>query len=255
MRARHFKRTNWSPADLSRLSDDDLVTVMAQAMADRSDLAAGGIGIANRIRNGATAEDLERMLREAERRRLPLSAVGQRVADDAFAGRSFISNLAAPPSWRRYEIHAASAVLQMLHANGIRVDRHEFDARPRGKISGGERQVDLLLVRDRPLHVVACEFKNHRRRVGIERVESLAAKLRDIGANRGALFSQVGFQRGAERLAAASGIDLFRFREVTREEATGVRPDLDVAPTYWILEGPGGLRGVVSGSLTPDTRP
>jgi hypothetical protein len=166
-----FKRMNWSAEDLTRLSDDDLVTVMAQAMADRSDLASGGVGIMNRIQKGATPEDLERMLREAERRQLPLSAVGQRVANDAFAGRSFISNLAAPPSWRRYEIHAASAVLQLLQACGIRIDRHEFDARPGGKISGAQRQVDLLLVRNQPLHVVACEFKNYRRRVGIERVD------------------------------------------------------------------------------------
>ncbi len=107
-------------------------------------------------------------------------------------------------------------------------------------------------VRNEPLHVVACEFKDHRRRIGVEKVEALAAKLRDIGAHRGALVTQAGFQKSAERIAAANGIDLFRFREVSRLEAETVRTDLEDAPTYWILEGPGGLRGVMSGSVTPD---
>jgi hypothetical protein len=101
---------------------------------------------------------------------------------------------------------------------------------------------------------VACEFKNHRRPIGVEWVEAFAGKLHDIGASRGAMFSQVGYQRGAAQVAAHHGIDLFILREIGHDEATRLFDEVPDAPTYWLFEGPGGMRVLGTGSVTDQPR-
>ena len=56
--------------------------------------------------------------------------------------------------------------------------------------------------------VIVVEAKNHRRRVGRDVVMALWAKVQDLGAHKGAVFSTSGFQSGAIEFAAAKGIAL-----------------------------------------------
>lgn len=113
--------------------------------------------------------------------------------------------------WQDYQEEAAALFRSVgLEAttderlDGVR-GAHDVDVVVRSRLAGLEQ-----------LWVVEC--KRRRRRVEKLHVTALAASVRDVGADRGVLLSEVGFQAGAVRMAYKSNVTLTSLAEL-REEA------------------------------------
>lgn len=83
--------------------------------------------------------------------------------------------------------------------------------------SGAPRQIDVLVRHKQGLYehlvVVECKYWNS----AIERlhVDALTTTIREVGADRGVIFSTSGFQSGAIAQAKQDNIELFKVREPT----------------------------------------
>lgn len=250
----------WTVEYLGKLSDEDFIEVFATAVADRTDLVVDKLKIINHIKQGAPPESIGILLQEAQRRKIPLKTIAEKVVSKAKSGKSFISNFLAPPSWRRYEIYTAYIILEMLSNKGVRIDSYEFDARIKGKISGAERQVDLLIKRKFPLRIVAYEFRKlSKRAIRINEIEAFAIKLRDISATKGVMITTKGFQRGAISTAKNYCIDLFKLKEFSGDKTDKYSPNIESSKklnkTYWILEDINGhITKIIVSNLTEKSR-
>ncbi len=125
------------------------------------------------------------------------------------AGRSGHNDLVA--RWREYQEEAAALFrsLKLEAKTDERLDgvrgMHDVDVVVRSRRAGLEQ-----------LWVVECKWR--RRRVEKLHVTALAEIVRDVGADRGVLLSEVGFQAGAVRMANRSNVTLTSLAEL-REEA------------------------------------
>ncbi|MGO0578033.1 restriction endonuclease [Ornithinimicrobium panacihumi] len=113
--------------------------------------------------------------------------------------------------WQDYQESAAALFRSVgLEAttderlDGVR-GAHDVDVVVRSRLAGLEQ-----------LWVVECKWR--RRRVEKLHVTALAEIVRDVGADRGVLLSEVGFQAGAVRMAHKSNVTLTSLAEL-REEA------------------------------------
>jgi restriction endonuclease Mrr len=97
--------------------------------------------------------------------------------------------------------------------------RVEHDVTLVGK-SGARRQVDVLVHRRSKLHedkfIVEC--KRWKDPVQRSRIDILAASVRDLNANRGAIFTTKGYEEGAVGYAKDQGIDIFVVRDLREDE-------------------------------------
>lgn len=208
----------WTAEKLAALSADEFISAFVTAMEHRTNLKVGDITIENKIKNGAPAESIDLCLKEAERRQIPLAVIAGQFAQRAVAGKSFISNLVAPSSWKDYEIRAANAIVQWVQAEDFKLDRVDFDARIIGKVTGADRQVDLWLQARNPAHAVAVECKDYASGVvAVEQIESFQTKLADIAAHKGVYVTRNGYQRSAKSTADHYGIILLTFDIVNKE--------------------------------------
>jgi restriction system protein len=90
-------------------------------------------------------------------------------------------------------------------------EKQQIEAEHLGIVQGGggEYKIDVLVkltVLRKALVIVLVECKHQTRPVEREDVMVLEAKLRDVGAHKGMLFSTSGFQAGALKYADARGI-------------------------------------------------
>ncbi|GAB4374946.1 MAG: hypothetical protein Kow0042_19950 [Calditrichia bacterium] len=211
----------WNESYLRQLSNEELIDLFSVAIADRTILSTGDIDIENPIRNGSPPESHNLLLKEAHKRGISLENLAERIISKALHGNSFISDLLAPTGWKRYEIHAAKMILELLSVNKIKIDFQKFDARITGKITNEIRQIDLLIKTCDPKIIIACEFKNYKNKnLSVNMVEAFATKLRDIGAQLGYMVTSKGFQKGAIKTAKFYNIKLFRLREMDRKKVT-----------------------------------
>lgn len=212
------KRMNiWSAESLSALSDSEFIDVFVTATEDRTNLKDGEILIENKIKNGAPPESLDLCLKEAERRKILLPVIAGELARRAANGKSFISHLVAPSSWKKYEITAAKAIQQWIQQDGIRPDKVEFDARIIGKVTNATRQVDLWLETFSPPHTVAVECKNYESGlVIVEKIEAFQTKLADISAKKGVYITKNGYQKSAIATAKHYNITLLTFNVIDK---------------------------------------
>jgi len=248
---------NWSSGSLKKLNERDFIEVFATAIADRTILNTGTFEFENKIKHGAPKNSIDLLLKEAERRKIPLSSIAKKFAGNTFSGKSFISDICAPSSWKRYEIHSAGALLTILRGENVDFSNYEFDARINGIISKRERQVDLLLTRESPKHIVACEFRNFQKtKISIDAVEAFNTKLHDIDANKGVMLTPIGYQAGAITTSNHYGIVLFTFREIDGSKLLGIHPEkssqISLDKKYWLLEKDSNQRWVFNGTLTGD---
>jgi hypothetical protein len=209
-------------------------------MLDTATLATHGINVAPRPTNPLPPTVMQPLLNEAQRRGIPLAALAEFVVQRGMAGRSALGRLLAPSTWREFEIRAASAIVAVLRNDGVVPDKVEFDAKIVGLLTGRRRQVDLLLTKHVPKHVVACEFKAHAKALTVTTVEAFSGKLRDVGANKGVMVTGKRVQAGA--LAAARGheIALFQLRPMSSDDCRTRFPEhasevLD-GDGYWLFE-------------------
>ena len=84
-----------------------------------------------------------------------------------------------------------------------------------GRLSGREIRVDVSfegqLLGAHILGLVEC--KCYKSRVEVSDVEEFHSKLDDIGAHKGIMFTTVGYEAGAKKVAKGRGIALFILRE------------------------------------------
>jgi hypothetical protein len=89
--------------------------------------------------------------------------------------------------------------------------------------NGSPRQIDVVLRHRQGLveHLVLCECKFWKRTVSRRHVENLATSVTELRADRGIMFTTVGYQEGALTYAEANGVELYKVREVTDQEWGG----------------------------------
>jgi restriction system protein len=84
-----------------------------------------------------------------------------------------------------------------------------------GRVSGREIKVEVSfeaqLLGARILGLVEC--KCYKSRVEVSDVEEFHSKLDDIGAHKGIMFTTVGYEAGAVKVARGRGVGLFVLRE------------------------------------------
>ncbi|WP_033344528.1 restriction endonuclease [Catenuloplanes japonicus] len=101
---------------------------------------------------------------------------------------------------RRYERSLTRLLAAFDYAQVVYNRRHE------GRLSGAPRHVQVMIygaVADLPV-TVAVECRQQHRPVGISCVDYFVAKLEDVGADRGILYSCAGFTGPAVQRAARS---------------------------------------------------
>jgi predicted Mrr-cat superfamily restriction endonuclease len=113
-------------------------------------------------------------------------------------------------AWQDYQERAA----YYFHLLGMdaSVDEHIIGAR-------GEHDVDVVVRGSRAgiEQTWLVECKLWRRPVNKLHVAALANIVQDVGADRGILLSETGFQSGAKKLASSSNITLTSLTELTAE--------------------------------------
>jgi hypothetical protein len=86
--------------------------------------------------------------------------------------------------------------------------------------SGSKYQVDVLIIQKTKLHsikiLVECKF--WQAKVDRHIVNVLAAAIEDLSANKGVIFTTVGYEEGAIHYAKSKNIDIFIVREVKENE-------------------------------------
>lgn len=215
---RNKRISTWTPEKLAALSDEAFISAFVLAIEDRTNLRDGDLTIENKVKKGAPPESVEMCLREAARREIPQSAIAQRIAARAKQGKSFISNVVAPATWREYEIQAAKAILAWVQQDGIKLDRIDFDARLVGRVTKSERQIDLWLESFSPAHSVAVECKDYNSSsIAVDKLEAFRTKLEDVGAKKGLFVTRNGYQRSSMATAQYYGIVLLTFDKVDKD--------------------------------------
>jgi hypothetical protein len=90
------------------------------------------------------------------------------------------------PQWRAFELSVADLIRKMDSAADV-----THNASVTGKISGTQRQVDVLVsgrIGGQQMSI-AIECKRYANRLGIGKVDEFAGKLLDLGVDRGVLYS------------------------------------------------------------------
>lgn len=212
LRTRINKIRVWDGERLEKLSDEEFIDTFVRATEDRTDLKDGDLVIERKLKNGAPANSIELCLNEAQRRGISLDLIASKVASRAMSGKSHLGTLIVSKKWKRFEILAAKAIGKWLEADGIKVDKVDFDARVQGIITKTARQVDVLLERHIPRQRIAVECKDHSSAISVNMVEAFQSKLIDIRADKGVLIANGEFQRSAKTTASHYGIVCLTFR-------------------------------------------
>jgi Restriction endonuclease len=116
-------------------------------------------------------------------------------------------------NWREYQEEAAQFFRNLGYGA-------EVDASVEGVRSRHDVDVWVTLYRSGLQIQWVIECKLWKRRVGKEKVMALKAIVDDIGADRGLLLSEIGFQKGAASAARRANITLISLAEL-RQEARG----------------------------------
>lgn len=113
--------------------------------------------------------------------------------------------------WKEFELLIAR--LHETVSPGATV-RHNH--RLRGK-SGRKRQLDVTISQRVGLYdtLIVIECRKYVRPISIEKVESFASKLEDVGATHGVMITNSDFDIGARAVASRKGITLLTYREAT----------------------------------------
>jgi len=90
----------------------------------------------------------------------------------------------------------------------------------RGKSSNKLRQIDISIRQNVGQYslFIAIDCKDYKDPVDINTIEEFMGKLKDIGANKGAIVSASGFTDGAKKIAINAGIDLYRLVDTDKHD-------------------------------------
>jgi restriction system protein len=139
-------------------------------------------------------------------------------------------------AWRDYQRRAAD--IFRAHGMDANVEERVIGAR-------GQHDVDVVVRTSRAgieqLWVVECKW--WRRSVSKLHVAALASVVQDVGADRGILLSETGFQAGAIRLASLSNITL--------TSLTGLKDGMCLHESTVVEATPGWLACTACGMMQP----
>jgi hypothetical protein len=111
-----------------------------------------------------------------------------------------------------YEMLVAATIRDLKLAGSKDVyHQREFVGKRTGRKIKVDVSFELELHKFTLLCIVECKWYNHK--VDVSEVEEFRAKLDDIGAHKGMMFTTVGYQDGAVRVAKAYGIALARLSD------------------------------------------
>ncbi len=115
--------------------------------------------------------------------------------------------------WRDFEHFVRDLYLE---GTGVEVRHNVTEI---GK-SGATRQIDVLIYQKVQFHtlkiIVECKFWTSK--VDRAIIDIVFAALDDLTANKGVIFTTVGYELGAELYAKSKGIDIFVVRDLSKEE-------------------------------------
>src|SRR5262249_8705367 len=99
-------------------------------------------------------------------------------------------------------------VLRWVRRSGGNVEGFRVKHRARVEGLAGEYELDVVVEFSLlgALFVVVIECKRYKSPVKREKIMALHAKVKDIGAHKGIMFSTAGFQRGALEYASTHGL-------------------------------------------------
>lgn len=116
------------------------------------------------------------------------------------------NNKAQKPAWKRFEELVAE--IQRKLAPRARVTT---DVRRKGRNSGIERQIDVLLEGKLGQFdiTIVIECKDYKEPVGLEKMEAFITKVKDLEATKGAMIASKGFTAPAIAMASSAGIETY----------------------------------------------
>jgi hypothetical protein len=133
------------------------------------------------------------------------------------------------PKWRKFE--KVTAGVQKFTEMGATVIH---DDRIRGKNSKRLRQIDVSVRFKQGLsdYLLIVECKLAKRKVSLEKIESLITKMRDVGADRAIMVTNHGYQVGAIETARAHNIDLRTLTEQVHDWTSVVKSEVRSFPFF-----------------------
>lgn len=123
---------------------------------------------------------------------------------------SFIDKLI---DWKEFEFFVADIYRE---SDEIKV---EHDVTEIGK-SNAKRQIDVKVTQRTKLHtyITIIECKRWKKRVTRQVIDVLFASVEDLNANKGVIFTTIGYEEGAIEYAKSKNIDLFIVRDIRDDE-------------------------------------
>jgi hypothetical protein len=133
------------------------------------------------------------------------------------------------PKWRKFE--KVIAGIQKFSEMGATVIH---DDRIKGKNSKRMRQIDVSVRFNQGLseYLLIVECKLAKRKVSLEKIESLITKMRDVGADRAIMVTNHGYQVGAIETARAHNIDLRTLTEQVHDWTSVVKREVMSFPFF-----------------------
>jgi hypothetical protein len=115
--------------------------------------------------------------------------------------------------WKEFELFVADLYRE---SDELTVDHNVTET---GK-SGAKRQIDVRVVQRTKLHTIKIlvECKFWKSKVDRPVIDSLFAAIEDLNANKGVIFTTVGYEEGALLYAKSKNIDIFIIRDVKEDE-------------------------------------
>jgi hypothetical protein len=115
--------------------------------------------------------------------------------------------------WREFELFVADLYKT---SDDLTVSH---DVTETGK-SGAKRQVDVMVIQKMKLHTIKTiiECKRWKDKVDRHIIDVMAASIKDLGANKGAIFTTKGYEEGAVQYAKSENIDIFVIRDINDDE-------------------------------------
>jgi hypothetical protein len=117
--------------------------------------------------------------------------------------------------WKRFEDLAAQ--IQRTLSPQSRVEQN---VRMKGRASGVDRQIDIAVWTQAGQFelFVAIDCKDHQTKVDVKDVEAFIGLVKDVGANKGALISALGYTQAAKNVADAAGVNLYTLVDAESED-------------------------------------
>jgi hypothetical protein len=115
--------------------------------------------------------------------------------------------------WKEFELFVA----ELYKTSDDLIVSH--DVTETGK-SGAKRQVDVMVIQKNKLHTTKTIIECKRWKDPVDRhiIDVLAASIKDLGANKGVIFTTKGYEEGAVLYAKHENIDILMIRDLRDDE-------------------------------------